>query len=478
MDAFETLVAEILWAEGYWVRTSVRVNLTKEEKVLIGRPSSPRWELDVVGYRGRDNVLQVIECKSYLDSRGVTLAALSDPAAAADSRFKLFVDDALRGVVLNRLHTDLAAIGACAADAKVQLGLACGRIATENDRAGLQALFKQRDWQLFEDKWLREQLHKMAKRGYENEVSAVVAKLLLRENKGTRCRKDPIGAWRRALRVVAALFLPFSPRRVTTLRAASSNSSPPRSATRTRAHGLLPGRAGASSPGSISTASASWPTSSRCTSPPISRLGKRLREADRQAAPRRHPHAVRLARHRPGPRHQSRPMRCAGRSTSSRRGKTPVLTSRTGARPARQHRHLDPRRPARPRADRVMTFAFARIGAVVAMRVEDYYPKGKRWWVRLHEKGGKRHEMPAHHNLEAYLDAYIEAAGIRDDGKAPLFRSAVGRTGALTAKPMHRVDAWRMVQRRAAELGMQRQDRLPHLPRDRDHGLPRSRRHA
>jgi site-specific recombinase XerC len=55
----------------------------------------------------------------------------------------------------------------------------------------------------------------------------------------------------------------------------------------------------------------------------------------------------------------------------------------------------------------VMTFAFARIGAVVAMRVEDYYPKGKRWWVRLHEKGGKRHEMPAHHTLEAYLDTYI-----------------------------------------------------------------------
>ena len=102
----------------------------------------------------------------------------------------------------------------------------------------------------------------------------------------------------------------------------------------------------------------------------------------------------------------------------------------------------------------VMTFAFARVGAVVAMRVEDYYPNGKRWWVRLHEKGGKRHEMPAHHNLEAYLDAYIEAAGIRDAGKAPLFRSAAGRAGALTDKPMHRVDAWRMIQRRSAGLGM------------------------
>jgi integrase/recombinase XerD len=102
----------------------------------------------------------------------------------------------------------------------------------------------------------------------------------------------------------------------------------------------------------------------------------------------------------------------------------------------------------------VMTFAFARIGAVVAMRVEDYYPKGKRWWVRLHEKGGKRHEMPAHHNLEAYLDTYIEAADIGGGTKTPLFRSAAGRTGALTEQPMNRIDAWRMIQRRATGLGM------------------------
>jgi len=34
------------------------------------------------------------------------------------------------------------------------------------------------------------------------------------------------------------------------------------------------------------------------------------------------------------------------------------------------------------------------------MDVEDYYPQNRRWWVRLHEKGGKQHEMPVHHNLE------------------------------------------------------------------------------
>src|SRR3974390_2529093 len=101
-----------------------------------------------------------------------------------------------------------------------------------------------------------------------------------------------------------------------------------------------------------------------------------------------------------------------------------------------------------------MTYAFGRVSAVLGMRVEDYYPQGKRWWVRLHEKGGKRHEMPAHHNLEAYLDAYIQAASIQEEGKSPLFRSAVGRTGVLTATPMNRIDAYRMVQRRAADLGM------------------------
>ena len=78
----------------------------------------------------------------------------------------------------------------------------------------------------------------------------------------------------------------------------------------------------------------------------------------------------------------------------------------------------------------VMVFSFARIGAVVGMRVEDYYQNGKRWWLRLHEKGGKFHEVPAHHKAEEYLDAYVAAAGIAGDRKGPLFRSASAGTRA------------------------------------------------
>jgi site-specific recombinase XerC len=56
----------------------------------------------------------------------------------------------------------------------------------------------------------------------------------------------------------------------------------------------------------------------------------------------------------------------------------------------------------------VMVYSFARISAVVAMEVEDYFSNGKRWWLRLHEKGGKRHEMPAHHKLEQFIDEYLD----------------------------------------------------------------------
>jgi site-specific recombinase XerC len=103
----------------------------------------------------------------------------------------------------------------------------------------------------------------------------------------------------------------------------------------------------------------------------------------------------------------------------------------------------------------VMTYTFARVGAVVSMTVDDYYPEGKRWWLRLHKKGGKRHEMPAHHKLEPYTDEYLDTAGIRGQGRTPLFRSTIGKTGILTGLPMHRIDVYRMIRRRAADTGLQ-----------------------
>jgi hypothetical protein len=181
MDAFEHLVSEILWAQGYWVRTSVKVALTKEEKVAIGRPSSPRWELDIVAYRGGDNSLLVVECKSYLDSQGVKFSALDGTDAKLAERFKLFNDATLREVVLGRLGRQFHECGACGPDPKITLGLAAGQIYSDVDRAKLKALFDDQGWVLWDDVWLREHLQVMATGGYENNVAAIVSKLLLRK---------------------------------------------------------------------------------------------------------------------------------------------------------------------------------------------------------------------------------------------------------------------------------------------------------
>ena len=102
----------------------------------------------------------------------------------------------------------------------------------------------------------------------------------------------------------------------------------------------------------------------------------------------------------------------------------------------------------------VMIYSFARVSAVVNMDVDDYYQQGKRWWLRLREKGGKHHALPAHHKAAAYLDAYLASAEIAAERGSPLWRSLT-RTRELGERRMSRVDVFRMVKRRvkAAELG-------------------------
>lgn len=102
----------------------------------------------------------------------------------------------------------------------------------------------------------------------------------------------------------------------------------------------------------------------------------------------------------------------------------------------------------------LMTFTFARVGAAVGMRVEDYYVQGRRGWVRLHEKGGKRHDVPANHNLDEYLEAYIKGAGFGDDPKRFLFCTSRAKTRTLTDRPMSQSDAYRMIRRRATDAGI------------------------
>src|ERR1039457_2461245 len=102
----------------------------------------------------------------------------------------------------------------------------------------------------------------------------------------------------------------------------------------------------------------------------------------------------------------------------------------------------------------VMVYSFGRVSAVVGMNVDDYYQQGKRWWLRLHEKGGKHHAVPVHHQAEEYLDAYIAAAELGKEKDSPLWRCMTKERGVGKGR-MSRIDVFRMIKRRCrhAELG-------------------------
>ena len=103
----------------------------------------------------------------------------------------------------------------------------------------------------------------------------------------------------------------------------------------------------------------------------------------------------------------------------------------------------------------VLVYSFARVSAAVSLRVADYYTQGPRSFFRLHEKGGRYNVVPAHHTAQAYVGAYLAAAGIGEDRRGSLFRPCPpGRNDALLDQPMTRTTTLKMIKRRAGQAGL------------------------
>lgn len=144
--------------------------------------------------------------------------------------------------------------------------------------------------------------------------------------------------------------------------------------------------------------------------------------------------------------------------------KNPKLSRTTGKTPVMERedaRILLDSLPAPPpvgKRDRAliaaMIFSFARISALLKMNVEDYYSNGRRAYLRLREKGGKEKDLPVHVVLAEYLDDYIQAAGIAQKKKGPLFRSANSRRDGFEQVRYDRTTANRMIKRRTRNAGI------------------------
>jgi len=101
----------------------------------------------------------------------------------------------------------------------------------------------------------------------------------------------------------------------------------------------------------------------------------------------------------------------------------------------------------------VMIYTAVRAGAVSKLRRRDFYPDGRQSVFRFDEKGGKVRDIPARHDLEGFVREYLAAVG-DPEPDAPLFRSAVGRSGKMSDNGMSENDVLRMVKRRLKAAGL------------------------
>ena len=180
MDAFESIVKTIFESQGYWVLSSYKVCLTKKEKVEIGKPSSPRRELDLIAYKGSTNEILAIECKSFLDSPGVQMQSFN--GGRGSEKYKMFNDNKLREVVFRRMSAQIVESGLCKESPKIKLCLAAGKVKAARDRDEITRHFSENEWQFYSDLWIKENLLNLSEAGYENKVAIVTTKILSRSS--------------------------------------------------------------------------------------------------------------------------------------------------------------------------------------------------------------------------------------------------------------------------------------------------------
>jgi len=180
MDQFEFIVKTLLEAEGYWVRQSQKVELTREEKVKLENPYMPRPEIDLVAYKVTDNTVLVMEVKSYLDSgAGVTLNDIKNNTEKAVGGYKLLTCEPYREQVLKSLRSQLLEAGLIGKETRFKFGLALGHV-KDKQAAEIRNYLEGIGWEFWSQQDIRKKVEALADRGYENSAVVLTAKILLR----------------------------------------------------------------------------------------------------------------------------------------------------------------------------------------------------------------------------------------------------------------------------------------------------------
>ena len=176
MDYFDATVARILEEQGYWVRQSVRVLLSKETRKNLGKPSLPRSEVDIVAYQPTRKILLLLEVKSYLDSHGVQPKDLLN-TGWAKNRYKLLTIPALQREISDALVSEYRRQGLIGEGVEVKFGLAAGHVKKALDEQ-VRRIADRNKWAYYGPKEIADEVWKFSKLKYENSPFVLTAKLL------------------------------------------------------------------------------------------------------------------------------------------------------------------------------------------------------------------------------------------------------------------------------------------------------------
>jgi hypothetical protein len=179
MDAFEKIIGQLLQEEKYWVKHSVKINLTTGEKRSINKPSTPRPEIDIVAYDVNRDTIYLLEVKSYLDSTGVPYNEVAIEQKEQRGRYKLLTAKNYRSVLSTRLKQQWVEQGLIRSQTKISFGLVAGKIYRDQEQQMIE-YFNSQGWLFWGPTKIREKMVLLAGKGYENNAVTIAAKILTR----------------------------------------------------------------------------------------------------------------------------------------------------------------------------------------------------------------------------------------------------------------------------------------------------------
>lgn len=185
VEAFEQIVGKYLSLQGYWVKHTVRLNMSPEEKAVLTsevpdarKRSRPRPEVDLVAFSPKKNELLVVEVKSFFNSAGVDFLSLNNHGSKHGDRYKLFNNDRYRDVILSRLKEQLSQEGLVIDGVRLNVCLAVGHFKSLDDEEKTRAMFQMKGWVLFAPGELKKFFEDLATTNYEDDELIVLSKLL------------------------------------------------------------------------------------------------------------------------------------------------------------------------------------------------------------------------------------------------------------------------------------------------------------